>query len=1120
MLQHLRSRVSDASTTPAARRRAHALRKLRQRRRWSIESLEQRIVLSAVPTSVIVNSSAGAAVYGQGVNLTADVSAAPSSPSEGDVAFFDNGALLATQPVNAGAAALDNVQLPAGTHLITASYSDAGGNFASSSTGVGPDSTIETVAGGALQNGMPALEASVSPRAVAVDSSGNLFIADSTLNVVFEVNHATGIITVVAGNGTAGFSGDGDPATEAELNQPYGVAVDASGDLFIADTANNRVREVNLATGVITTVAGNGTAGFSGDGGPATAAEVQLPQGIAVDSSGDLFIADENNNRVREVDHATGVITTVVGDGTSGSSGDGGPATTAELSYPDSIAFDSSDDLFVIADNRIREVDHATGFITTVAGNGTAGFSGDGGLATAAELNFPNGIAVDSSGNLFITDGNNERIREVDHATGVITTVAGNGTFGFSGDGGPATSAEFRGPSGVAADSSGELFIVDSTNNRIREVDLQTGIITTTAGNGTQAFSGDGGLPAAAEVDSPQNIAVDSLGDLFIADPWNNRIREVNQATGDITTVAGNGTRDVGGFRSFSGDGGPATAAALDNPQGIAFDTSGDLFFADSFNNRIREVNRVTGIITTVAGNGTFGFSGDGGPATAAELRYPDGIAFDSSGNLFIADWGNNRIREVNLKTGIITTVAGDGVAGFSGDGESATAAELSGPDGVAVDSSGNLFIADWGNDRIRKVNATTGIITTAAGNGIQGSTGDGGPATAAMLLFPTGVAVDSSGDLFIADASNNRIREVDDATGIITTVAGTGIAGFNGDGGAANTAELSTPQGVAVDSSGDLFIADSGNNRIREVLSGATVVDISPAPLTITADDQSKPFGAPLPALTAGYSGFVNGDSAASLTTPPTLATTATADSLAAGSPYPITVAGAVDPNYTISYVAGKLTVTNTPHEQYVTAVYADVLHRAPDATGLRYWAQLLDSGAAVGSVTTAIAHSAEYYANMVIKPGYLNLLGRAATEADVAFWTPQMQSGLTDRQLAASIAASDEFYADAGGGDKVWIEAIYQRLLGRAADAAGEAYWLGQLSAGVSRGEAALLIANSTENDTRLIVADYEHFLDRAPDAGDLSFWLRQLANGQTNEDLTAEITASPEFYHEHSG
>jgi N-acetylneuraminic acid mutarotase len=338
---------------------------------------------------------------------------------------------------------------------------------------------------------------------------------------------------------------------------------------------------------------------------------------------------------------------------------------------------------------------------------------------------------------------------------GHIASQAGNGVLGYSGDGGPAASAEFSSPTGVAVDSSGNLYIVDADNNRIRKVTASTGIITTVAGNGTAGYSGDGGAATSAELDTPFGVAVDASGNLYIVDVNNDRIRKVTASTGIITTVAGNGTW------GYSGDGGTATSAELFSPFGVAVDASGNLYIADSGNNRIRKVTASTGIITTVAGNGTGGYTGDSGVATGAELNSPYGVAVDASGNIYIVDSGNNRIRKVTASTGVITTMAGNGTAGYSGDSGAGTSAELNSPFGVAVDASGNLYIADTYNLVIRKVTASTGIITTVAGNGTAGSSGDGGAATSAELSYPTAVEVDSPGNVYIADYNNNKVRTV-----------------------------------------------------------------------------------------------------------------------------------------------------------------------------------------------------------------------------------------------------------------------------------------------------------------------------------------------------------------------
>ena len=627
-----------------------------------------------------------------------------------------------------------------------------------------------------------------NPSSVALDKTGNVFFADPEEHVVLRLDATTGILTLAAGNGTEGFSGDKGPAASAQLGFGLQIAVDSVGNLYVADPSNNRIREVS--NGVITTVAGNGTAGFGGDNGPATSAQLNGPAGLFVDAAGNLYIADSGNNRIREV--SNGVITTVAGNGTAAFGGDNGPATSAQLNGPAGLFVDAAGNLYIAdrANNRIRKV--ANGVITTVAGNGTEGFgsSGDNGAATSADLNQPQGVAEDTSGNLYIGDTGNDRIRKV--TNGMITTVAGNGKAGFSGDNGPATSAELAGASGVAVDSAGNLYIADTGNRRVRKV--ANGVITTVAGNG---LIGDGGPAIGAQLNSPEGVAVDAVGNLYIADFENSLIRKVTN--GVITTVAGSATR------GFGGDNGPATSAQLDYPDGVAVDSAGNLYFVDSGNNRVRKISG--GVITTVAGNGTQGFSGDNGPAINAELNLynfqPSAVAVDSAGNLYIADAGNDRVRKVT--NGTITTVAGNGTQGFSGDNGPATSAQLNQPKGVAVDATGNLYIADEANQRIRKV--ASGVINTVAGNGTAGFSGDNGPAVSAKLSGPTGGVVDASGNLYFADLGNGRIRKI--ANGVITTVAGNGTHGFSGDNGPATSAGLNEPIGPAIDAAGNLYVDD-----------------------------------------------------------------------------------------------------------------------------------------------------------------------------------------------------------------------------------------------------------------------------------------------------------------------
>jgi secreted PhoX family phosphatase len=641
------------------------------------------------------------------------------------------------------------------------------------------------------------------PESVVPDGAGGFYVSSGAQNRVYRVA-TDGKLTAVAGSGLAGYSGDAGPATAAKLNDPRGIAVDVAGNLYVADRGNARIRKVT-PEGVIHTVAGNGTAGYDGDGGPATAALLNAPLSIAVDTAGNLYTADAFNHRIRKV-NSEGMISTVAGNGTVGYGGDGGSATAAQLNYPSGVAVDTAGNLYIVdwGNARIRKVT-LEGVINTVAGNGTNGYSGDGGSATTAQLWYPEGAAVDTAGNLYIADTYNYRIRKVTSA-GVITTVAGKNGNGYLGDGGPATAALLNVPRSIALDPSGNLYIADTDNHRIRKVTSE-GVISTVAGNGTRGYLGDGGPATAALLSYPYGVAVDAAGSLYIADAGNNRIRKVTPE-GMISTVAGNGTFS---FDGYSGDGGPATAAQLHFPTDVDVDAAGNLYIADCANHCIRKVT-TDGIIQTVAGNGTRGSFGDGGPATAANLNYPKSVAVDAAGNIYIQD-AYPRIRKVTSE-GVISTVAGIMIAGYSGDGGPATAAALGFPTDIALDASGNLYISE-GFARIRKV-TSEGVISTVAGIGTVGYSGDGGPATAAQLGFPCGLALDMAGNLYIADDEYNLIRKVT-SEGVISTAAGNGTWGYSGDGGPAREAQLGSPYHIAVDTAGSLYIADIDMHRIRK---------------------------------------------------------------------------------------------------------------------------------------------------------------------------------------------------------------------------------------------------------------------------------------------------------------
>lgn len=686
------------------------------------------------------------------------------------------------------------------------------------------DNIIFTAAGGGPNQNPALLSNLIFPADTAVDSAGNLYIAASSQFRVFRVD-ASGELSVVAGNGSEGYSGDGGPAVRANLGFVSEIALDAAGDLYIADAYNQRIRKVDTR-GIITTVAGNGKVGFYGDGGAATSAKLNYPYGITVDGVGNLYIADYSNNRIRKVDTA-GKITTVAGNGTYAFCGDGGASTSACLYGPSGVTVAGSDNLIIVErdDCRIRRVDSG-GIITTVVGNGTCGFNGDGGPATGAELYYPWSAAVDRDGNLYIADYLNNRVRKVD-AAGSITTVAGNGAPGFGGDGGLAADAELNSPAGVAVDAAGNLYIADSDNDRVRKVD-SGGLIDTFAGNGTVGFSGDGRAATDASLYHPDDLGFDTAGNLYILDYGNNRVRRVHKENADVSidTVVGNGEAGLGCDGGHGIDG-SAMAVGVD----------GTLYLADSFHHRICKVD-ASGI-TTVAGNGTPSFCGDGGQAIDACLDSPNAVAVDSAGNLYIGDFGNSRVRMVNI-AGIITTVAGTGVQNYSGDGGPATSANID-VAGLAVDGAGGLFLADSMHNRIRKV--ANGIITTVAGNGTGGFCGDGGPATDACFNGPNGVTVDGNGNLFIADYNNDRVRKVD-VSGIVTTVAGNGIYGFSGDGGPATAAEFTYASGMAVDAAGDLFIADFYNDRVRCVSDAneGLCSDTAPPSITVPADIIAAP--------------------------------------------------------------------------------------------------------------------------------------------------------------------------------------------------------------------------------------------------------------------------------------
>ena len=470
------------------------------------------------------------------------------------------------------------------------------------------------------------------------------------------------------------------------------------------------------------------------------------------DTSGKLYFADTQNHKIRMVD-ASGIITTVAGTGIAGDSGDGGPATSAQLDNPRGVHKDSSGNLY-IADaynHKIRKVD-TSGDISTIAGTGSAGETGDGEAAILAEIDTPSDVLMDSSGNFFIADTNNHKIRQVDTFDDILTFVSNSGP-GDDGDGGFAALAQLNKPYGMFKDPLGSLYIADRNNHKIRKVDLSTNIITTVAGTGSAGDTGDGGAATSAQLNEPRDMYKSAAsGSLYIADTKNHKIRRVD-TSGNMSTFAGTGSSGDGWDFSFS-----ATTVPLDEPGDVLVSGSW-LFISDTKNHKIRILSS-WGWIWTFAGTGNAGSSGDGGYADDARLNEPRGIAIDSSYNIYIADKKNHKIRKVNTSD-IITTVAGTGSSGYSGDGGLATDAKLDNPVDVFVDSSNNMYIVEDNGRRIRVVNAADGKIYTLAGTGGSGYNTDL-PAVDTILKDPQGIAMDSAygaSRIFVSDTDNHKIK-------------------------------------------------------------------------------------------------------------------------------------------------------------------------------------------------------------------------------------------------------------------------------------------------------------------------------------------------------------------------
>ncbi len=772
--------------------------------------------------------------------------------------------------------------VPAGASELTGLHNGLGGSTSNFVT--------TTFIGGAGSGS--ALNLAQSPYYVAYQA-GKLYLSDLTNNAIREVDMTTGEETTIAGTGFGGYSGDGAPANQAEVNQPAGIAVDALGDVIFADQSNYRIREIashdsvnfgiSMKAGYIYTIGGTGSAGFSGDSGPAIDAQIGVPQGLALDSNGDVLFADTSNNRVREisatphsqfgVDMSTGYIYTIAGNGLGGSSGYSGDsqgALDAEVGSPQGIYVDSYGDVFITQDfgqnnGPVRVISASTkqyfgiqmaaGDIYTVAGGGTNCTGSQDALGNGCEgpsstLRDPVGVTQLPSGTLLITDYYNELVRQVSDTTGIITNFAGTGQAGYSPNGTTLSSTKLAYPTGLATGPNGDVYISDSTT--VVEYSGLSGLVSTVVGNGTFSYSVDGVTAQQSQIGLVANIAIDQSGDVFLSDETNNTIDEIPKVSGtyfgqfmvagSIYTIAGNGF-GVGGIYQaggFRGDGGPAISSILNSPLGIATDSLGDVFFVDSGNSRVREISATThaqfgidmtaGDIYTVAGDGQDVASTNGALATQSGLLFPNGVTVDPQGNLYVSEDGTASVVEIAaqnatvyqssnpMQEGHIYRAIGTGSAGYLPGPEPLSGAELNKPAGMCFDANSDLFIADSANNAVVEVSTISqtsygtvmkpGFAYTIAGTGYRGDGVTGGPGVSTELNSPTSVVLDSSNNLWIADSGNNLVRSLQLDSGTLINVAGDGQVGFGTDGANSLKSSLASPSSIAFGKSGNLYIA------------------------------------------------------------------------------------------------------------------------------------------------------------------------------------------------------------------------------------------------------------------------------------------------------------------------
>lgn len=624
------------------------------------------------------------------------------------------------------------------------------------------------------------------PIGATADAAGNLYIADAENNRIRKIS-PDGIVTTVAGGGNYG--ADDGPAETASFYHPSAVATDAAGNLYVADTYNQRIRKISAA-GLVTTLAGRGDIGR--DDGPGTEATFDEPRGLAVDSSGNVYVADTINCLIRKISPA-GVVTTLSGSGELGFSD--GAGTAASFHYPIGLAIDPSGTLYVgdSFNHLIRRVDKVGG-VTTWAGSVSAVGATDG-LGSAASFNSPEAVSLDSAGNVYVADAGNSLIRKIS-PIGMVTTFAGKeGTVGHVDGVGP--DAAFYNPRGIAVDAAGTVFVVESEDGRVRRITPSASV--STWGGGPSYGHADGPGDDASFF-YPNGIAPAADGTLYVTDRSNNSIRKISP-DGVVSTLAG----------SYLGSGhhdATGSLARFDYPIGIAVDAANNVYVADTDNHAIRKITPA-GVVTTLAGTPHVAGLVDG-PAASARFDRPIAVAVDASGNLLVADWVNNVIRKISAD-GMVSTLAGSLACGHE-DGVG-SAARFCGPQGIALDTAGNVYVADTENVLIRKI-SPQGTVTTLAGLGpaLQVCQLVDGLGAVARFCHPRGISVDLEGNVYVSDVG--LIRMISPG-GRVTTIAGNYPGDANGNGFAASFRE---PQSIAADAAGNLFVADSLNQQIRKI--------------------------------------------------------------------------------------------------------------------------------------------------------------------------------------------------------------------------------------------------------------------------------------------------------------